>query len=63
MWSEWQDSNLRHSAPKADALPTAPHPEMYNINIIYDKNVFVKKKMLFIEKITQKTFSKKFEKI
>ena len=26
-WSEWQDLNLRHRAPKARALPTAPHPE------------------------------------
>ena len=25
-WSEWQDSNLRHPAPKAGALPTALHP-------------------------------------
>ena len=27
-WSEWQDSNLRHRAPKARALPTALHPEV-----------------------------------
>ena len=26
IWSEWQDSNLRHPAPKAGALPTALHP-------------------------------------
>ena len=27
-WSEWQDLNLRHLAPKASALPTALHPEI-----------------------------------
>ena len=27
-WSEWRDSNSRHPAPKAGALPTALHPEM-----------------------------------
>ena len=27
-WSEWGDSNSRHLAPKASALPTAPHPVM-----------------------------------
>ena len=25
-WSEWGDSNSRHPAPKAGALPTALHP-------------------------------------
>ena len=25
-WSEWGDSNSRHLAPKASALPTALHP-------------------------------------
>ena len=25
-WSEWRDSNPRHPAPKAGALPTALHP-------------------------------------
>ena len=25
-WSEWRDSNSRHPAPKAGALPTALHP-------------------------------------
>ena len=30
-WSEWQDSNLRHLAPKASALPTALHPVAYII--------------------------------
>ena len=25
-WSEWGDSNARHPAPKAGALPTALHP-------------------------------------
>ena len=37
MWSEWQDSNLRHSAPKADALPTAPHPEIYGNEFMCDQ--------------------------
>ena len=37
--------------------------KMYNINIIYDKDVFVKKKMVFVEKITKKTFLKKIKKI
>ena len=27
-WSEWGDSNSRHLAPKASALPTALHPVM-----------------------------------
>ena len=27
-WSEWGDSNSRHPAPKAGALPTALHPDM-----------------------------------
>ena len=27
-WSEWRDSNPRHPAPKAGALPTALHPEI-----------------------------------
>ena len=26
-WSEWRDSNSRHPAPKAGALPTALHPD------------------------------------
>ena len=25
IWSRWQDLNLRHLAPKASALPAAPH--------------------------------------
>ena len=28
IWSEWGDSNSRHLAPKASALPTALHPVM-----------------------------------
>ena len=28
VWSEWGDSNSRHLAPKASALPTALHPDM-----------------------------------
>ena len=27
-WSEWRDSNPRHPAPKAGALPAALHPEI-----------------------------------
>ena len=27
-WSEWGNSNSRHLAPKASALPTALHPDM-----------------------------------
>ena len=27
-WAEWGDSNSRHLAPKASALPTALHPDM-----------------------------------
>ena len=27
LWSEWGDSNSRHPAPKAGALPTALHPD------------------------------------
>ena len=33
-WSEWRDSNPRHPAPKAGALPTALHPDKYLINYI-----------------------------
>ena len=33
MWSEWRDSNSRHPAPKAGALPAALHPD-----IDFDKN-------------------------
>ena len=29
-WSEWRDSNPRHPAPKAGALPTALHPDGYS---------------------------------
>ena len=28
VWSEWGDSNSRHPAPKAGALPTALHPDI-----------------------------------
>ena len=28
-WSEWRDSNSRHPAPKAGALPTALHLDDY----------------------------------
>ena len=31
IWSEWRDSNPRHPAPKAGALPTALHPDEYEI--------------------------------
>ena len=31
-WSEWGDSNSRHPAPKAGALPTALHPGFNYIN-------------------------------
>ena len=27
VWPEWGDSNSRHLAPKAGALPTALHPD------------------------------------
>ena len=27
-WSEWWDSNSRHLAPKASALPTVLHPDI-----------------------------------
>lgn len=30
-WSEWGDSNSRHLAPKASALPTALHPDILSI--------------------------------
>ena len=32
-WSEWGDSNSRHLAPKASALPTALHPD--NLIFLY----------------------------
>ena len=32
-WSKWRDSNSRHPAPKAGALPTALHLDRYSINI------------------------------
>ena len=28
IWSGWQGLNLRPHAPKARALPSAPHPDM-----------------------------------
>ena len=31
-WSEWRDSNPRHPAPKAGALPAALHPDKCLIN-------------------------------
>ena len=30
-WSEWQDSNLRHPAPKAGALPNCATPRIRKI--------------------------------
>ena len=32
IWSEWGDSNSRHLAPKASALPPALHLEMFDFN-------------------------------
>ena len=32
IWSEWQDSNLRHPAPKAGALPSALHPVIWSLS-------------------------------
>ena len=31
IWSEWRDSNSRHPAPKAGALPTALHLEIMQL--------------------------------
>ena len=33
-WSEWRDSNPRHPAPKAGALPTALHPDDWLLKIL-----------------------------
>ena len=35
-WSEWRDSNSRHPAPKAGALPTALHPDTM---VLYTKRM------------------------
>ena len=35
--SEWQDSNLRHPAPKAGALPTALHPVRWDLQSIENR--------------------------
>ena len=36
-WSEWRDSNSRHPAPKAGALPAALHPDTENV--LYTKRM------------------------
>ena len=33
VWSKWRDSNSRHPAPKAGALPTALHLDKKNIQL------------------------------
>ena len=33
VWSEWRDSNSRPPAPKAGALPTGQHPDLYAVNL------------------------------
>ena len=38
IWSKWRDSNSRHPAPKAGALPTALHLDKYGK--IHSKNCF-----------------------
>ena len=35
LWSEWRDSNSRHPAPKAGALPTALHPVIFHTLPLY----------------------------
>ena len=40
-WSEWQGSNLRPQHPKCRALPTAPHPDLCNYDIIPQFRLFV----------------------
>lgn len=35
VWSEWQDSNLRHPAPKAGALPNCATPRIQKILYYY----------------------------
>ncbi len=34
LWSEWRDSNPRHSAPKADALPDCATLRILNMQCI-----------------------------
>ena len=34
VWSEWGDSNSRHLAPKASALPTALHPVIEFLDVV-----------------------------
>ncbi len=33
-WSGWSDSNWRPLAPKASALPTAPHPDYHKFQYV-----------------------------
>ena len=35
IWSEWRDSNSRHPGPKPGALPAGPHPEIYELGVLY----------------------------
>ena len=45
VWPEWGDSNSRHLAPKASALPTALHPDnlifLYGVSALQIKTVTV----------------------
>ena len=38
-WSKWRDSNSRHPAPKAGALPTALHLDTYTLLDWTNKNL------------------------
>ena len=49
-WSEWRDSNSRHPAPKAGALPTALHPDnIFCCGQLCGQNDFTTKRYNFQE--------------
>ena len=50
-WSEWQDSNLRHPAPKAGALPNCATPRLLEI-VYYYSNKKSSKILLFFCKFS-----------
>ena len=51
IWSEWQDLNLRHPAPKAGALPNCATPRLLKI-VYYYSNKKSSKILLFFCKFS-----------
>ena len=50
-WSEWQDSNLRHPAPKAGALPNCATPRiqkvLYHTAILMSSIIYQRIEVIF----------------